>query len=164
MEKTEHWENVYQTKSSAEVSWYEPDPKRSLELILDVAGDDLGRVIDIGGGQSFLVDRLLDADFEPVTVLDISQTAIEATKARMGERASEVEWIAADITQCDSLGTYDIWHDRAVFHFITDPGDRQHYVELLKRSLPVGGHFVVETFAKGGPEKCSGLPICQYDE
>jgi 2-polyprenyl-3-methyl-5-hydroxy-6-metoxy-1,4-benzoquinol methylase len=164
MEKTEHWENVYQTKSSSEVSWYEPEPKRSLDLIVDVAGDARGRVIDVGGGQSLLVDRLLDAGFGPVTVLDISQTAIEATKARMGERASEVEWIAADITERDSLGTFDIWHDRAVFHFVTDPRDLQHYVELLKRSLPVGGHFVVETFAKGGPEKCSGLPICQYDD
>jgi 2-polyprenyl-3-methyl-5-hydroxy-6-metoxy-1,4-benzoquinol methylase len=164
MEKTEHWENVYQTKSSAEVSWYEPEPKQPLELILDVAGESRGRVIDVGGGQSFLVDRLLDAGFTQVTVLDISQTAIEATKARMGERASQVEWIAADITQRDSLGTFDIWHDRAVFHFVTDPDDRKHYVELLKRSLPNGGHFIVETFAKGGPEKCSGLPICQYDD
>jgi len=164
VEITEHWENVYQTKSSAEVSWYEPEPKQSLDLILSVAGDARGRVIDIGGGQSFLVDRLLDAGFGRVTVLDISQTAIEATKARMGQRASEVEWIAADITRRDSLGTFDIWHDRAVFHFLTDPGDREHYVALLKRSLPTGGHFIVETFAKGGPEKCSGLPVCQYDD
>lgn len=163
MDKVEHWEIVYQTKSSAEVSWYEPDPKRSLNLILGVVGDSRGQVIDIGGGQSFLVDRLLDEGFAQVTVLDISQTAIESTKARMGERASQVDWIAADITQREALGTFDIWHDRAVFHFITDPDDRKHYAELLKRSLPVGGHFVVETFAIGGPGKCSGLEICQYD-
>ena len=98
MDRTQHWENVYQTKNSTEVSWYEPDPKQSLDLILQVAGESRGRVLDVGGGQSFLVDRLLDAEFEHVAVLDISQTAIEATKARLGERASQVEWIVADIT------------------------------------------------------------------
>jgi len=163
MEKTEYWENVYQTKNSTEVSWYEPDPKQSLDLILQVAGDSRGRVVDVGGGQSFLVDRLLDAGFEHVSVLDISQTAIDATKARLGQRASQVEWIVEDITKRDAIGEFDVWHDRAVFHFITDQDDRRHYVELLKRSLPIGGHFVVGTFAKGGPDKCSGLPICQYD-
>lgn len=163
MDRTQHWENVYQTKNSTEVSWYEPDPKQSLDLILQVAGDSRGRVLDVGGGQSFLVDRLLDAGFSHVAVLDISQTAIDATKVRLGERASQVEWIVADITKRDTLGEFDVWHDRAVFHFVTDSDDRKHYVELLKRSLPVGGHFVVGTFAKGGPEKCSGLTICQYD-
>lgn len=163
MDNTEHWENVYQSKSSAEVSWYEPDPKKSLELIVGAAGDSRGRVIDIGGGQSFLVDRLLDAGFARVAVLDVSRTAIEATKARLGERASMVEWIVADITHRDSLGDFDIWHDRAVFHFIINPDDRKQYVELLKRSLTIGGHFIVGTFGKGGPEKCSGLQICQYD-
>jgi len=163
MDKNQHWENVYQTKSSTEVSWYEPDPKQSLDLILQAAGESRVRVLDVGGGQSFLVDRLLDVGFANVAVLDISQTAIEATKARLGERASQVEWIVADITQRDALGEFDIWHDRAVFHFITDPDDRRHYVDLLKRSLPIDGHFIVGTFAKGGPEKCSGLTICQYD-
>jgi SAM-dependent methyltransferase len=163
MDRTAHWENVYQTKSSTEVSWYELDPKQSLDLILEAAGEKRGRVIDVGGGQSFLVDRLLDAGFSQVAVLDISSAAIAATKARLGERASQVDWMVADITQAESLGEFDVWHDRAVFHFITDPEDRQRYVELLKRSLPIGGHFVIGTFAKGGPEKCSGLPICQYD-
>jgi SAM-dependent methyltransferase len=120
-------------------------------------------VIDIGGGQSFLVDRLLDAGFLHIAVLDISRTAVDATKARLGERASQVEWIVADITRRDSLGEFDIWHDRAVFHFITDLEDRKSYMKLLKRSLPIGGHFIVGTFAKGGPEKCSGLQIRQYD-
>ena len=161
--KSQHWEKVHKTKAPTDVSWYEPDPKQSLDLILQVAGESRGRVLDVGGGQSFLVDRLLNAEFEHVAVLDISQTAIEATKARLGERALQVEWIVADITEHDSLSEFDIWHDRAVFHFITDPDDRRHYVDLLKRSLPIGGHFVVGTFAKGGPDKCSGLPICQYD-
>jgi SAM-dependent methyltransferase len=95
--------------------------------------------------------------------LDISNAAIEATKARLGERASRVEWMVADITQAESLGEFDVWHDRAVFHFLTDQVDRKRYIELLKRSLPIGGHFIVGTFAKGGPEKCSGLQIRQYD-
>lgn len=164
MDRTQHWENVYQTKNSTEVSWYEPDPKQSLDLILQVAGESRGRVLDVGGGQAFLVDRLLDAGFAHVAVLDISKTAIEATKARLGDRASRVEWIVADITHCDSLGEFEVWHDRAVFHFITDADDRKHYVDVLKQSLPIGGHFIVGTFAKGGPEKCSGLPICQYDK
>jgi 2-polyprenyl-3-methyl-5-hydroxy-6-metoxy-1,4-benzoquinol methylase len=163
MDKTAHWENVYQTKSSTEVSWYEPDPKQSLDLIREAAGEKRGRVIDVGGGQSFLVDRLLDSGFKQVAVLDISSAAIEATKARLGERASHVKWMVADITQVESLGEFDILHDRAVFHFITDSNDRKHYVELLRRSLPIGGHFVVSTFAVGGPEKCSGLTIQQYD-
>lgn len=163
LDRTDHWENVYRTKSSVEVSWYEPDPKQSLDLIVSAAGVSRGRVIDIGGGQSFLVDRLLDAGFAHVAVLDISSTAIAATQARLGDRARKVEWMVADISRCDSLGEFDIWHDRAVFHFLTDPADRKHYVELLNRSLPIGGYFVVGTFAKGGPEKCSGLQICQYD-
>lgn len=160
---TEHWEDVYKTKCFTDASWYKSDPQKSFDLIVGAASNSLGRVIDIGGGQSFLVDLLLDAGFEHVAVLDISQTAIEATKARLGERASQVEWIVADITRRDSLGDFDVWHDRAVFHFVTDPEARRHYVELLKRSLPIGGYFVVGTFAKGGPDTCSGLPICQYD-
>lgn len=163
MDKTAHWENVYQTKNSTDVSWYEPDPKQSLDLILNAAGEKRGRVIDVGGGQSFLVDRLLDSGFKQVAVMDISSAAIEATKARLGERAAQVDWMVADVTQAESLGEFDIWHDRAVFHFITEPDDRERYMKLLKRSLPIGGHFIVGTFAKGGPEKCSGLPICQYD-
>jgi hypothetical protein len=111
-----------------------------------------------------LVDRVLDAGFSHVDVLGISRTAIEAAKTRLGDPASQVEWIVADITQRDSLDEFDIWHDRAVFHFITDPSDRKSYVELLKRSLPVGGHFIVGTFASVGAEKkCSGLPIQQYN-
>lgn len=163
MDRTQHWESVYQSKNSTEVSWFEADPKQSLGLILHVAGEARGRVLDVGGGQSFLVDRLLDVGFKQVSVVDISPTAIEATKARLGERAAQVEWIVADITQRDGFGEFDIWHDRAVFHFIVDPDDRKHYVDLLKRTLPYGGHFIVGTFAIGGPEKCSGLPICQYD-
>ncbi|MBN8602597.1 MAG: class I SAM-dependent methyltransferase [Planctomycetes bacterium] len=164
MNRTTHWENVYQTKCSTEVSWYEPDPKQSLDLILLAVGEKRGQVIDVGGGQSFLVDRLLDSGFNQVAVLDISSTAVDATKARLGERASQVKWMIADITEAESLGEFDIWHDRAVFHFITDARDRKRYLDLLMRTLPIGGYFIVGTFAVGGPEKCSGLRIQQYDE
>ncbi len=162
MDKARHWEDVYQTKSPLEVSWYEPDPQQSVDLIV-TTGCSRGRIIDVGGGQSFLVDRLIDAGFEKVAVLDISKSAIDATRARLGDRADRVDWIGADITQTDALGTFDIWHDRAVFHFITDADDRRKYLDLLERTLPIGGHFVIGTFAIGGPEKCSGLPIQQYD-
>ncbi len=164
MEAQQHWENLYQTKSHPDLSWYEADPRQSFDYVLAAAGDSRGSVIDVGGGQSYLVDRLLDAGFERVAVLDISHSAIEATKIRLGNRAAEIEWIVADITQVKSLGEFDIWHDRAVFHFITDAEDRRSYLDLLKRTLPLGGHFVVGTFAVGGPEKCSGLQIQQYDQ
>lgn len=164
MDRSQHWENVYRTKSSTEVSWFEPEPKQSLEMILQATGESRGRVIDVGGGRSFLVDRLLDAGFAQVAVLDISRAAIEATKARLGNRADKVQWIVSDITETENLGQFDIWHDRAVLHFLTDPADQRRYVNLLKRTLPVGGHLIVGAFAKGGPEKCSGLPVQQYDE
>jgi 2-polyprenyl-3-methyl-5-hydroxy-6-metoxy-1,4-benzoquinol methylase len=155
MDRTQHWENVYQTKSSTEVSWYEPDPKQSLELILQAAGDARSRVLDVGGGQSFLVDRLLDAGFEHVAVLDISQTAIEATKARLGERASQVEWIVADITHRDSLGEFDVWHDRAVFHFVIDPEDRRRYVELLRDPCQSAATSSLELSPKAVPKSAA---------
>lgn len=163
MEKTRHWEKIYQTKSSTEVSWYETDPIVSMDLILSAVGDFRGRVIDIGGGQSFLVDRLLAEGFPEIAVLDISNAAIEETKRRLGEKATSVRWIVADIASTNYLGIFDVWHDRAVFHFLTEPPEIRHYVELLTNTLPCGGHFIVSTFAIGGPEKCSGLPICQYD-
>lgn len=164
MDKKQHWENVYLTKNSNEVSWYEANPNQSLELILKVTGEERPSLIDVGGGQSLLVDRLLDRGFEQVAVLDLSPTAIDATKARLGARADKVQWITADITKIESLGHFSIWHDRAVLHFLTEPDARLKYVSLLKKTLPSGGYFIVGAFAKGGPEKCSGLPVQQYDE
>ena len=164
MDKTQHWERVYQTKAATEVSWFESIPQQSLDLILEAAGPTRGRVIDVGGGQSFLVDHLLAAGFAQVAVLDISSAAIQATRARLGDRASRVTWITADITQADSLGSFDIWHDRAVLHFLTDRDDQRRYVELLTKTLPIGGYFIVGAFAVGGPERCSGLPVQQYDD
>jgi SAM-dependent methyltransferase len=163
MDKTQHWENIHRTKDSTEVSWYEASPTQSMALILEAVGTMRGRILDVGGGQSFLVDQLLDAGFSEVAVLDISSEAIAANKKRLGDRTSRVRWIVGDIVHTNFLGQFDVWHDRAVLHFLTDPADRQRYVDLLKRTLPMGGYFVVGTFAKGGAEKCSGLPIQQYD-
>lgn len=162
MDRREHWENIHATKPRSEVSWYELDPQVSFNLIESVSTQRQS-VIDVGGGQSFLVDKLLDAGYERVAVLDISMATLQASKSRLGDRASKVDWIQADVTQAPDLGLFYVWHDRAVFHFLTEEADRQAYVDRLWHTLPVGGHFVVGTFAVGGPEKCSGLEIRQYD-
>jgi 2-polyprenyl-3-methyl-5-hydroxy-6-metoxy-1,4-benzoquinol methylase len=156
----EHWDSVYNTKSDAEVSWTQAEPRTSLSLIREVCRK--GRVIDVGGGTSILAERLLDAGYS-VAVLDISEAAIAQAKARMGAKSERVRWIVTDITAAPELGTFDVWHDRALFHFLTDPSDRAAYIALLSRSIPVGGHAVIATFALEGPEKCSGLPVRRYD-
>lgn len=160
MSGKEHWEGVYTSKTDNEVSWTQVDPRTSLMLINEATPS--GKVIDVGGGTSVLADRLLDAGYE-VTVLDISQAALDRAQQRMGTRAQEVRWIAADVTAVSDLGTFDLWHDRAIFHFLTDPADRRKYVALAEQSLSVGGHLVIGTFALDGPEKCSGLQVERYD-
>jgi SAM-dependent methyltransferase len=162
MDGDAYWDRVYASKGDAELSWYEPEPRRSMELILDVSHGS-GRVIDVGGGSSVLVDRLLDQRFDRIAVLDISHVALERAKARLGERAARVEWIEADVTKVDDLGQFDVWHDRAVFHFMTEPADRAAYAALLSRTVSVGGHAIIATFALDGPETCSGLPVRRYD-
>jgi rhodanese-related sulfurtransferase len=160
MSQKEHWENVYATKADNEVSWTQTDPRTSLMLINEVA--PRGTVIDVGGGTSVVADRLLDAGYS-LTVLDISEAALVRARQRLGARASQVRWVAADVTTIGDLGTFDVWHDRAVFHFLTDPADRRKYVALAERSIPVGGHLVIGSFALDGPEKCSGLSVERYD-
>jgi len=162
MPRKDHWDAVYTTKANDEVSWFEADPTISLDLIQQVSPPPKS-VIDVGGGQSFLVDRLLDSGIDQIAVLDISSVAISRTKERLGERASQVEWIEADVTSVSDVGTFDLWHDRAIFHFLTEPKDRDAYVELAVKSIPVGGHMIIGTFAIDGPDKCSGLPVCRYD-
>jgi len=162
MPRKEHWDAVYATKSNDEVSWFEADPTLSLNLIQQVSPTP-NSVIDVGGGQSLLVDRLLDIGIGKVAVLDISNVALDRTKERLGSRAANVERIEADVTSISNVGTFDLWHDRAVFHFLTEPKDREAYVELAVKSIPVGGHLIIGTFATDGPEKCSGLPVCRYD-
>jgi ubiquinone/menaquinone biosynthesis C-methylase UbiE len=156
----EHWESVYQAKGDADLSWTQAQPRTSLGLICEAC--PAGRVIDVGGGTSPLAERLVDAAYS-VAVLDISAAAISRAKARLGTRAGDVQWIVADVTTPVDLGTFDVWHDRAVFHFLTEPGDRAAYVALLSRTVPSGGHAVIATFAPDGPERCSGLPVRRYD-
>lgn len=163
MDREAHWQGVYGTKGETEVSWYQREPLVSLELIEAADAGRRGRIVDIGGGASLLVDRLLELGFAEVAVLDISEAALAKSRARLGERAGSVEWIVADVARVEEIGTFDLWHDRAVFHFLTDPADRRCYVDLARRTIPTGGHLLIATFAEGGPTKCSGLDVCRYD-
>jgi SAM-dependent methyltransferase len=158
-----HWEHIYSAKPETGVSWYQDEPRLSLELIGAVAPAEAGRIIDVGGGASVLVDRLLDLPFGEIAVLDISETALGKARARLGERAERVRWVVADVTEAPDLGTFDVWHDRAVFHFLTDPDDRRSYVELARQTVPEGGHLIIATFADDGPKRCSDLDVCRYN-
>jgi SAM-dependent methyltransferase len=158
----DHWEKVYDTKNPDEVSWTQKIPQTSLDLIEEVAKDKTAKIIDIGGGDSNLIDFLLEKGFENISVLDISAKALEKAKERLGNRAENVEWIATDITAFKTNTTYDIWHDRAAFHFLTTEEDIQKYVEIVKNA--VSDTLIIGTFSVNGPQKCSGLPIVQYDE
>lgn len=164
MSKTKlHWENVYRNKSPLEVSWYQQEPVLSLSLIdnADLARD--AAIIDVGGGCSTLVDRLCDAAYTDISVLDISGSALEHAKARLKHRADTVHWYEQDITRFEPPHRFALWHDRAVFHFLTDRKKRERYVDVLRKALEPLGHIIIMTFAIGGPSKCSGLDIVQYD-
>ena len=159
MSRKEHWESIYRSKSDAELSWTQPEPSLSLSLIREVC--TAGRVIDVGGGNSLLAERLLERGYS-VTVLDISEVATRHARERLAARANQVHWIVADVTSGPGLDTFDVWHDRAVFHFLTEAADRAAYVALLARTIPAGRHAVIATFALDGPEKCSGLEVRRY--
>lgn len=158
-----HWQNVYTTKAEAGVSWFQETPEPSLQLMAEVEATPASAIIDIGGGASRLVDRLIDRGFEDLTVLDLSGAALEAAKARLGGRAASVQWIVADVTVWEPSKAYDIWHDRAAFHFLSGHDDRVAYVARLTRALKTGGYAIIATFAPDGPEQCSGLPVVRYD-
>lgn len=158
-----HWQNVYTKKGENEVSWFQESPAPSLELIAQVGATPASAIIDIGGGASRLVDNLADRGFQDVTVLDLSEAALEAAKGRLGKRAGGINWIVADATIWEPQKAYDIWHDRAAFHFLTEDRDRAAYVARLERALKVGGYAIIATFALDGPERCSGLPVVRYD-
>jgi SAM-dependent methyltransferase len=162
-DRKDHWEHVYSTKAETGVSWYQDEPRLSLELIGAVAPAVGGRIIDVGGGASVLVDRLLDLPFAEIAVLDISETALGKARARLGGRAERVRWVVADVTEGPELGAFDVWHDRAVFHFLTDAEDRRSYVQLARRTVPEGGHLIIATFAVDGPKRCSDLDVCRYN-
>lgn len=162
-----HWESVYTTKGENEVSWFQQSPAPSLDLIVQTGATRESAIIDIGGGASRLVDSLVEQGFEDVTVLDLSATALAAARSRLeshlGAGAESVNWIIADATTWEPARVYDIWHDRAAFHFLTDANDRAAYIARLGRGLRIGGHAIIATFAPDGPEKCSGLPVARYN-
>ncbi|MEE3508325.1 class I SAM-dependent methyltransferase [Pseudomonas sp. 10C3] len=164
MQSKEHWENVYTTKAADEVSWFQEHAALSLKFIREAGVPLTASIIDVGGGASTLVDDLLANGYENVTVLDLSGKALATAKARLGTLASKVQWLEANIieTKLDS-NAYDVWHDRAVFHFLTTAEERHAYVQAVLRAVKPGGLVIVATFAEDGPSKCSGLSVMRYD-
>lgn len=163
MQSCEHWEEVYGERAPDAVSWYQPHVTRSLALIEATGPGPETAVIDVGGGASTLVDDLLARGLTDLTVLDLSQTALDAARTRLGKAGEAVIWLQGDITSLTlEADRYDLWHDRAVFHFLTDAADRRVYLANLERALKPGGHLIMATFAEDGPEQCSGLPVCRY--
>jgi 2-polyprenyl-3-methyl-5-hydroxy-6-metoxy-1,4-benzoquinol methylase len=157
-----HWQNVYEQKGENQVSWFQERPNISLELIEAVRADQSSAIIDIGGGASRLVDALVDKAYRDLTVLDLSESAVSIAKIRLGQRAATVNWIVADVTQWEPARSYDLWHDRAAFHFLTEASDRTAYIDRLTKAVRSGGHAIIGTFAPDGPERCSGLPVPSY--
>jgi len=158
------WDKIYKTKSPEAVSWYRPHLETSLALIERAARGDSASIIDVGGGESTLVDDLLARGYRNMTVLDISQTAIRVTKRRLGLAGERVQWLVADITKARlERGAYDVWHDRAVFHFLTAREHRAAYVHQVGHAVKPGGHVIVSTFGPEGPTKCSGFDVIRYD-
>jgi SAM-dependent methyltransferase len=159
-----HWEKVYQTKRPDEVSWYRPHLNVSLALIADATQSRDAHVIDVGGGESTLVDDLVAHGYRHVSVLDVSRTALEVAQTRLGRAADVVEWLCGDVTTLPlPQHRYDVWHDRAVFHFLTGAADRMAYVNQVAHAVKPGGHVIVATFGPDGPTKCSGLDVVRYD-
>jgi SAM-dependent methyltransferase len=163
MEPKSHWEQVYGSNASDAVSWYQPHALRSLDLIRGVAENLDARILDVGGGASTLVDDLLDAGMTQLSVLDISAAALHVAQQRLGTRANAVRWIEGDITSVElPPGSVDVWHDRAVFHFLTQPEQRAAYVRQVRKAVRPGGHVIVAAFSPDGPPECSGLPVVRY--
>jgi ubiquinone/menaquinone biosynthesis C-methylase UbiE len=163
MQPKEHWEKVYSTKAADALSWFQPHADISVGLIKDTGVRRDAAIIDVGAGASTLVDDLLTSDYTNLTVLDLSVVALAAARERLGEKAAHVHWVEADVTKANlPENQFDIWHDRAVFHFLTTPEDRAAYVQAVFRSVNPGGHVIVATFAENGPDQCSGLPVMRY--
>lgn len=163
-QRKNHWENIYRTKQPEEVSWTQEVPATSLDFIHGFQLPKTARIIDIGGGESRLVDFLLDEEFEDVTVLDISGEALENARQRLGSRAAKVKWVQQDIMEFEPATSFDLWHDRATFHFLTTEEQITTYLSIARHSLKTNGYTVIGTFSDKGPDKCSGLPIRQYTE
>jgi len=164
MDTRQHWDRVYETKAPTDVSWFSPHLETSLGIIRRVAPNRSMSIIDVGGGESTLVDDLLAEGYCNVAVMDISGTAIGHCKKRLGKLADKVTWIVADITKAEiPVHSYDVWHDRAVFHFLTEPADRLEYVRRVTSTVKPGGHVIIGAFGPEGPSKCSGLDVMRYD-
>jgi SAM-dependent methyltransferase len=158
----DRWDRIYSTRPWETAGWYEPDPTTSRELIDQAVARGARSIIDIGGGASRLVDHLIDLDLDRVAVLDVSETGIAVARARLGDRQERVDWLIVDVTEVDDIGRFDVWHDRAAFHFLIDPDAQRRYVSLASRTVPSGGIAIIATFADDGPERCSGLPVQRY--
>jgi 2-polyprenyl-3-methyl-5-hydroxy-6-metoxy-1,4-benzoquinol methylase len=159
-----HWEHIYETKAPTQVSWYQEHAQLSLQYIRNTGIQKTDLIIDVGGGTSTLVDDLITKGFQNITVLDISGAALQLARQRLGVKAGAVNWIGADITYADlPHQAYDLWHDRAVFHFLTQLADRQRYVDCVRQAVRPGGHVIVATFATDGPDQCSGLEVMRYN-
>jgi SAM-dependent methyltransferase len=164
MDARSHWERVYAEKAPDQVSWYRAHLETSLALVEQYAPERSSSVIDIGGGESTLVDDLVARGYQNVSVLDISQTAIETSRKRLAQASERVRWLVADITKVElEPCVYNVWHDRAVFHFLTTPSDRAAYVRQVARAMKTGGHVIISAFGPEGPTKCSGLNVVRYD-
>jgi len=163
-DRKKHWENIYHTKRTNEVSWYQPNPSTSLDFLKQFDIPKSARIIDIGGGDSYLVDRLLELGYLDITVLDISESALEKAQLRLGDRANKVKWIVADAVTFKPSEKYDFWHDRAAFHFLTQEQDIENYIDNVQQSIKPNGILVIGTFSEQGPKKCSGIEIKQYSE
>lgn len=164
LERKQHWEKIYHSKQLNEVSWFQPNPETSLSFFKQFKVPSTAKIIDIGGGDSYLVDHLLDKGYQDITVLDISEAAIERAKHRLGNRAQSVKWIVADAAKFSPTEKYDFWHDRAAFHFLTDKDEISNYLDTAQKSIHPTGILVIGTFSDQGPTKCSGLEIRQYSE
>lgn len=162
-ERQRHWQNVYQTKGEREVSWFQGIPTISLELVRATGVGADASIIDVGGGASRLADALLAEGFRSITVLDISEKALATARNRLGHHAKHVKWIVADVTAWHTDLSHDIWHDRAAFHFLTDPSARTAYAERVRDGVRLGGNVIIGTFALDGPDRCSGLPVVRHD-
>jgi SAM-dependent methyltransferase len=159
-----HWENIYATKDLQSVSWYQSTPEPSLQFVKDFNIPKDAKIIDVGGGDSLFIDYLIDLGYRNLTVVDISEVALEKAKKRLGNKSDLVNWIVADISNFVPPAKYDFWHDRAAFHFLTNEEEINKYVKTVKQHLNENGLFVVGTFSENGPEKCSGITIKQYSE
>ena len=160
--RKEHWEKVYGNKAGEEVSWYQEKPVVALDFIKSFKLKKDAKILDVGGGDSILADHLLAEGYTNITVLDISEEALEKAKSRLGDKAAKIKWIVADITEFDPKEKYGVWHDRATLHFLTDAEEIQKYVSTLHKAVKANGYVILGTFSEKGPEKCSGIKIKQY--